>query len=185
MSTVINYFQNGTWITVLVFIVLSIYLISVLWTFIYRFFYLGAWAVREKDSLERLALGHKSVSELSVLSKCNKFENSANPHALNACLKAAEKDSTSGLTILSIVASTSPFVGLFGTVISILDSFAKMGVAGGASLNVLAPAISEALVATACGIFVAVPAYAFHLALKRKSYEVLSYIQMQVELLKS
>jgi biopolymer transport protein ExbB/TolQ len=50
---------------------------------------------------------------------------------------------------------------------------------------VLAPAISEALVATACGIFVAVPAYAFHLSLKRKSYEVLSYIQMQIELLKS
>ncbi|MDD3466534.1 MAG: MotA/TolQ/ExbB proton channel family protein [Campylobacterales bacterium] len=185
MSIILNYFQNGTWATVLVFVVLSTYLISVLWVFIYRFFYLSSWMTREKDSLERLALGHKNVSELSVLSKCSKYENSANTHALNACLKAAEKDSSTGLTILSIVASTSPFVGLFGTVISILDSFAKMGVAGGASLNVLAPAISEALVATACGIFVAVPAYAFHLMLKRKSYEVLSYLQMQIELLKS
>ncbi len=185
MSTILHYFQNGTWVTVLVFIILSIYLISVTWVFIYRFFYLHSWAAREKDSVERLALGHRSVSELSVLSKCSRHEDSVNPHALNACLKAAEKDSTGGLTILSIVASTSPFVGLFGTVVSILDSFAKMGVAGGASLNVLAPAISEALVATACGIFVAVPAYAFHLSLKRKSYEVLSYIQMQIELLKS
>lgn len=185
MSTIINYFQNGTWATVLVFIILSIYLISVTWIFIYRYFYLNSWAAREKDSVERLALGHKSVSELSVLSKCSRHEDSVNPHALNACLKAAEKESTSGLTILSIVASTSPFVGLFGTVISILDSFAKMGVTGGASISVLAPAISEALVATACGIFVAVPAYAFHLSLKRKSYEVLSYIQMQIELLKS
>jgi len=185
MSTILHYFQNGTWVTVLVFIILSIYLISVTWVFIYRFFYLNSWASREKESLERLALGHRNVSELSVLSKCHRHEDSVNSHALNACLRAAEKDSTSGLTILSIVASTSPFVGLFGTVISILDSFAKMGIAGGASLNVLAPAISEALVATACGIFVAVPAYAFHLSLKRKSYEVLSYIQMQIELLKS
>lgn len=185
MGTILNYFQNGTIVTVLVFLFLSIYLISVTWVFIYRYFYLNSWASREKESVERLALGHRGVSELSVLSKCARHEDSVNPHALNACLKAAEKDSTGGLTILSIVASTSPFVGLFGTVVSILDSFAKIGVAGGASLNVLAPAISEALVATACGIFVAVPAYAFHLMLKRKSYEVLSYLQMQIELLKS
>lgn len=185
MSTIVSYFQNGTWVTVLVFVILSIYLISVVWIFIYRFFYLSSWLTREKESVERLALGHKSVGELSVLSKCARYEDSVNSHALNACLKAAEKESTIGLTLLSIVASTSPFVGLFGTVVSILDSFAKIGVAGGASLNVLAPAISEALVATACGIFVAVPAYAFHLMLKRKSYEVLSYIQMQIELLKS
>ncbi len=185
MSEILHYFQNGSWITVLVFIALSVYFIAVTWVFIFRYFYLNSWSAREKESLDRLTYGQTSISDLSVLSKCQKYQEEINVHSLNACLKAAEKESTSGLTILSIVASTSPFVGLFGTVVSILNSFAKMGVAGGASISVLAPAISEALVATAFGIFVAVPAYAFHLVLKRKSYELLNYIQMQLELLKS
>lgn len=185
MSVIINYFQNGTWVTVLVFSVLSLYFISVVWVFFYRFFYLSSWTANEKESVERLALGNSEISSLSMLSKCKRYESSDNEYALHACLRAAERESTIGLTLLSIIASTSPFVGLFGTVVSILDSFAKMGVSGGASLNVIAPAISEALVATACGIFVAVPAYASHLTLKRKSYEVINYIQMQIELLKS
>ncbi len=185
MSQIIQYFQNGTWATVLVFIVLSLYLIATLWAFLYRYFYLSSWSNREKESIERLTSGRKYISEFSILSRCHNHDEEISINSLNACLKAAEKDATSGLTLLSIVASTSPFVGLFGTVVSILDSFAKIGVAGGASLNVLAPAISEALIATACGIFVAVPAYAFHLALKRKCYVILSYIQMQIELLKS
>lgn len=185
MSELISHFQNGSWITVLVFVVLSAYFVAVVWVFVFRYFYLNSWYAREKESLERLAYGHSNISDLSVLSKCNKNQEEINLYALNVCVKSAEKESTVGLTILSIVASTSPFVGLFGTVVSILDSFSKMGVAGGASLNVLAPAISEALVATAFGIFVAVPAYAFHLILKRKSYELLNQINMQLELLKS
>ena len=62
---------------------------------------------------------------------------------------------------LSFFATTSniaPFIGLLGTVIGIIDAFAEIGRVGSADLGFVAPAISEALVATAMGLFVAIPA---------------------------
>ncbi len=63
------------------------------------------------------------------------------------------------LTWLATIASTSTFVGLFGTVMGIIDAFHGLGSAGSATLRAVAPGISEALITTAAGIFVAVPAY--------------------------
>jgi biopolymer transport protein TolQ len=62
------------------------------------------------------------------------------------------------LTWLATIAATSPFVGLFGTVMGIVDAFQGLGSAGAATLRAVAPGISEALITTAAGLFVAVPA---------------------------
>lgn len=59
---------------------------------------------------------------------------------------------------LSSIASASPFVGLFGTVWGIMEAFVKIGVEKSASLPVVAPAIGEALIATAVGLVAAIPA---------------------------
>lgn len=59
---------------------------------------------------------------------------------------------------LSSIASAAPFVGLFGTVWGIMDAFLKIGVEKSASLPVVAPAIGEALIATAFGLVAAIPA---------------------------
>jgi biopolymer transport protein TolQ len=59
---------------------------------------------------------------------------------------------------LATIASTSPFVGLFGTVMGVVDAFHGLGTAGAATLRAVAPGISEALITTAAGLFVAVPA---------------------------
>ena len=59
---------------------------------------------------------------------------------------------------LATIASTSPFVGLFGTVMGVVDAFHGLGTAGSATLRAVAPGISEALITTAAGLFVAVPA---------------------------
>ncbi|MBL7545770.1 MAG: protein TolQ [Bdellovibrionaceae bacterium] len=64
----------------------------------------------------------------------------------------------SKLTVLATTGSTGPFVGLFGTVWGIMSSFHKIGATGNASLAVVAPGISEALVATAIGLAAAIPA---------------------------
>lgn len=63
-----------------------------------------------------------------------------------------------GLSFLATIASSGPFVGLFGTVVGIMNSFESIGAAGSASLAVVAPGIAEALVATAVGLFAAIPA---------------------------
>lgn len=62
------------------------------------------------------------------------------------------------LTWLATIASASPFVGLFGTVMGIVDAFHGLGTAGTATLRAVAPGISEALITTAAGLFVAIPA---------------------------
>ena len=62
------------------------------------------------------------------------------------------------LTWLATIAQTAPFVGLFGTVMGVVDAFHGLGSAGTATLRAVAPGISEALITTAAGLFVAVPA---------------------------
>lgn len=64
----------------------------------------------------------------------------------------------SHLTFLASTASSAPFIGLFGTVWGIMESFHSIGQSASASLSVVAPGISEALVATAMGLFTAIPA---------------------------
>jgi biopolymer transport protein TolQ len=62
------------------------------------------------------------------------------------------------LAWLGTIASISVYVGLFGTVMGIVDSFHGLGTAGAATLRAVAPGISEALITTAAGLFVAIPA---------------------------
>lgn len=64
----------------------------------------------------------------------------------------------SQLPFLASVASTSPYIGLFGTVWGIMNSFRGLSDAGQATLATVAPGISEALIATAMGLFAAIPA---------------------------
>jgi biopolymer transport protein TolQ len=63
-----------------------------------------------------------------------------------------------GMATLATTATVSPFVGLFGTVLGIIDAFQGLGAAGSASLRAVAPGISEALIATAAGLAAAIPA---------------------------
>lgn len=62
------------------------------------------------------------------------------------------------LSFLATTANTAPFIGLFGTVWGIMDSFREIGLKGTTSLAVVAPGISEALIATALGLAAAIPA---------------------------
>ena len=62
------------------------------------------------------------------------------------------------MTVLATTGSTGPFIGLFGTVWGIMGAFHKIGQTGAASLAIVAPGISEALIATAIGLAAAIPA---------------------------
>ena len=63
-----------------------------------------------------------------------------------------------GLPFLAIAGNSSPFIGLFGTVWGIMAAFERIGLKGNASLATVAPGIAEALIATALGLFAAIPA---------------------------
>jgi len=67
-----------------------------------------------------------------------------------------------GLNFLASVGSTAPFIGLFGTVWGIMNSFTAIGISQNTSLAVVAPGIAEALFATALGLVAAIPAVIFY-----------------------
>lgn len=76
------------------------------------------------------------------------------------------------LTFLATTGSTTPFIGLFGTVWGIMNSFIGIGRLGSASLAVVAPGIAEALIATAAGLAAAIPAvvsYNYYLSRIRRN----------------
>jgi biopolymer transport protein ExbB/TolQ len=70
----------------------------------------------------------------------------------------AYADFKKGVSGLATIATTAPFIGLFGTVIGIINAFSGMAVSSSGGIGAVAGGISEALVATALGLFVAIPA---------------------------
>jgi len=87
------------------------------------------------------------------------------PRNITALERAAQTAASESLTMmenrlnwLATIGAVSPFVGLFGTIMGIVDAFHGLGTAGAATLRAVAPGVSEALITTAAGLVVAVPA---------------------------
>jgi len=79
-----------------------------------------------------------------------------------------------GFTFLATVGSTAPFIGLFGTVWGIMNSFQSIAISRNTSLAIVAPGIAEALFATALGLLAAIPAV---IAYNKFNYESIKYTQ--------
>ncbi|WP_292044502.1 MULTISPECIES: protein TolQ [unclassified Brevundimonas] len=79
--------------------------------------------------------------------------------AMNSLIARESQRIENGLGVLSVVATASPFIGLFGTVWGIMNAFGRIAAAGNTNLTTVAPAIAEALFATAIGLAAAIPAY--------------------------
>ena len=102
--------------------------------------------------------GYKEVSDQTG----NPGGGLRNPNALARTLQIASSQQLTrlekNLSWLATAGAVSPFIGLFGTVWGIMDAFLGLGSAGAASLRAVGPGIAEALVTTAAGLFVAIPA---------------------------
>ncbi len=110
---------------------------------------IGTAAVKEFRSLEKSAVtpSHKRKLIKDTLRR-----------VLRQRVSSEMKKLTSSLSFLATCANGAPFIGLFGTVWGIMHSFHSIGLAKSAALAAVAPGISEALVATAIGLAVAIPA---------------------------
>lgn len=82
--------------------------------------------------------------------------------AMNRACGTETSKLETALGFLATTGSASPFIGLFGTVWGIMDTFKEIGARGSATLAVVAPGISEALIATAAGLAAAIPAVIFY-----------------------
>ena len=115
-------------------------------------------------ALISLALEHRTSPGGRVvleLAKRHHFRNISMDLLMAVAKRAIANEQQRASTLmptLSSIASASPFIGLFGTVWGIMDAFLRIGVEKSASLPVVAPAIGEALIATAFGLVAAIPA---------------------------
>jgi biopolymer transport protein TolQ len=90
--------------------------------------------------------------------------------ALNKAINREVARFSRRLEFLATTGSTTPFIGLFGTVWGIMHSFRSIGVQGTASIGGVAPGIAEALIATAAGLIAAIPAVIFFNYLNNKVF---------------
>jgi biopolymer transport protein ExbB/biopolymer transport protein TolQ len=92
-----------------------------------------------------------------------------------------------GLGFLATIGSTAPFIGLFGTVVGIINAFRNIAATGSGGMSVVSGGIAEALVSTALGIFVAIPAVVafnhftgkietFHVEMNRASSQLVNHL---------
>jgi biopolymer transport protein TolQ len=110
-------------------------------------------AFLEMKKISESPLLTKTEGDKPILSGLDNLERALNKACQNEIAKLESR-----LTLLATTGSTGPFIGLFGTVWGIMQSFHKIGQTGMASLAVVAPGISEALIATAIGLVTAIPA---------------------------
>jgi biopolymer transport protein TolQ len=105
------------------------------------------------------------LNKISEISNNGEKKNSLKERLFGAMKVASNKSVEKlefGLNFLAIVGSSAPFVGLFGTVWGIMNSFQGIAASKNTSLAVVAPGIAEALLATALGLFAAIPAVFFY-----------------------
>jgi biopolymer transport protein TolQ len=129
-----------------------------------RNFELEAETAERARDLIAMAFNHKDAPGARIVVEMSKrhHQRGLTSELLSAVARRAlvteEQRATSLMPTLSSIAAASPFIGLFGTVWGIMQAFLRIGVEKSASLPVVAPAIGEALIATAVGLVAAIPA---------------------------
>jgi len=130
-------------------------------------------AEQRKNSLPSVAVAKAGFSEFDKSTRGGKFDRDGTNARVALAMEskvAEEADNLAArLNFLATTGAVAPFVGLFGTVWGIMNSFFQIGQQQNSSLAVVAPGISEALFATAIGLFAAIPAV---IAYNRYSHKV-------------
>jgi biopolymer transport protein TolQ len=124
---------------------------------------------RELNRVRKARTGNTAEGGPGLVAGIDNVQRALN-HAASTEIAKLER----AVPFLATAGNASPFIGLFGTVWGIMSSFQSIGVLESASLVVVAPGISEALVATAVGLFAAIPAVIFynHFSTKIHAIEV-------------
>lgn len=94
--------------------------------------------------------------------------------SMDVAIQKEAEELEKGLPLLATIGSTAPFIGLFGTVIGIMNSFIEIGQQQSTNLAVVAPGIAEALLATGLGLLAAIPAVIFYNKLSSDSERIIS-----------
>jgi biopolymer transport protein TolQ len=152
---------------------------------------LSRWDAAERELGQRLGASREPAQMLSAAMSCKEALGAdvlrelialeAEPDLLEAtaerALTTVQRRVSGLMTFLSSVAAVSPFIGLLGTVYGIMDAFLRIGREKSAALPVVAPAIGEALIVTAAGLFAAIPAVIAYNFLGRRIEDLLASVR--------
>ena len=131
------------------------------------------------DQLFALSRRHETAPGARVVREIAR--RSGGPKVIEAAAKRAmvseHQRAGSLMATLSSIAAAGPFIGLFGTVYGIMDAFLRIGQEKSASLPVVAPAIGEALITTAIGLFAAIPAVIAYNAINKRIEDLLAEVE--------
>ena len=152
-----------------------------LWLF---YFVSGFLDLKRKQDISGLSqifiISYEEFLKNSILEKSEKRINKAT----EIIISRQEESLENGLSFLSTVASVSPFIGLFGTVWGVMNAFSGLAQVTQVSINAVAPGIAEALIATALGLFAAIPALiSYNWSVKSIDAIIRSYENFSSELL--
>ncbi len=143
-----------------------------------KYFYDEAMRIIKSKRFNEMEWLYNNCPEIIAKPHSAIFQESVSPEEFEARIQRRLTETSLGLKknlwMLGTIGSSAPFVGLFGTVWGIMGSFKAIGVAGKSGFAVVAGTISEALVATAAGILVAVIAVIFYNFLQVKATEALT-----------
>lgn len=115
---------------------------------VYRIYHIGAEEIRHRLTADKLAGGNKALKARSI---------QAIRASLDSGLVRESQKLNSMMVLLTIAISGGPFLGLLGTVVGVMITFAAVAAAGDVNVNAIAPGIAAALLATVAGLAVAIP----------------------------
>lgn len=146
-----------------------------------KFFYGEGMRIIQSKRFNEMEWLYKNCPEIIAKPHSAIFEEASSPEEWEARMQRRLNETSLGLKkniwMLGTVGSSAPFVGLFGTVWGIMGSFKEIGAAGKAGFAIVSASISEALIATAAGILVAVVAVMFYNFILVKISESLAHFK--------
>ena len=143
------------------------------------------WSGRRKDAEGMAAVfvsGYREFTRLTGKSNVDRADLVDGVHrAMRVALSREIDHLETNLSFLATVGSTSPYIGLFGTVWGIMNSFRALGSLQQATIATVAPGIAEALIATAMGLFAAIPAVIAYNKFSNTSERLISRYEVFME----
>jgi len=159
------------WPVLVVLLLMSIFSVTII---VDRVRLIHRFKVNERSFMARLLRMLSEQGQTAALEFCRKYDfpiaavsaaiisqpggREAKERAMQHGMQAQVRKLESMVPVLGTVAGTAPFVGLFGTVIGIIKAFASIAANSGGGPEVVSAGIAEALITTACGLLVAIPA---------------------------
>ncbi|MBF0380919.1 MAG: MotA/TolQ/ExbB proton channel family protein [Magnetococcales bacterium] len=190
-----SWWGSSDWIVRGVFVVLIFASLLSWWVMLYKMWQLSSLHRREKELNHTLATKKENINSLYKETKSNipsihllyiadswlQSKNRADRKAIEANMAQALQEQRikleNGLTYLATIGSSAPFIGLFGTVWGIMHALQGLGGEATLSMDMIAGPVSEALVATAVGLFAAIPAVMSYNMLVRRLRRLTSTLE--------